>query len=779
MRLPLLLASAIALAACSAPQAPSEGIARAPDAPDQAHGLTGLHSPLPTRAPRAIAGLPDSGRLVAYSAATAIRHGAYTWHPAEISEAHALRAIVTGEMTMDAPDGTPIRLKYDHHIEHKDGNWTWIGRPEGGQPGMEAIITFGDKAVFGSVPYGYQRPLRIGSNHGRVWVMETDLKKLAALGPSAPRGHDFLVPQALRTASERAIAQAAAQPQSLTPSGAVPESATVDLVIGYTGGFAARLGGASQANTRLTNMVDIANQAFVNSQIVARVRLVGTVALNYPDSTNNDSTLRELTGCPDANCSSGDAPVPAALQPLRALRVSKHADLMSLVRNLDAGVQGGCGIAWLLGGGLSGIRHEDAYAGVSVVSDTSGIGSTPGSYCRDETLAHELGHNLGSQHDADTADSDNNGLTDNERGAFPYSLGYKTVPGAGNFFTIMAYDDGQYPVLVFSNPRINICGGYPCGVAEQADNARSIGQTVSTVAGFAPSIAAVRTRSDFDGDRDSDLVWHNNSSGANTIWRSANSSTTRAVTSVPNTAWRIAGSGDFNGDGTSDLIWRNASTGQNTVWYAGMSTSAANLGNAPSPWVIAGIGDFNGDGLDDLLWRNPTTGQNAIWRSGSIASPQAMATVGSPGWAIVGVGDFDGDQVDDVLWRNANNGVNSLWRSGNANTTLAITAVANTGWVVAGVGDFNGDGRADILWRNAGSGGNVIWRAANSGTTQSLPSTPAAWTIAGVADFNGDGDADIFWRNTSSYAATIWRSGDAATNTPVTTVANPQWVVRS
>ena len=51
--------------------------------------------------------------------------------PREVSEAHALRAVVDGGMVIDAPDGKPIRLRYERHVEHPDGNWTWIGRPIG------------------------------------------------------------------------------------------------------------------------------------------------------------------------------------------------------------------------------------------------------------------------------------------------------------------------------------------------------------------------------------------------------------------------------------------------------------------------------------------------------------------------------------------------------------------------------------------------------------------------------------------------------------------------
>jgi hypothetical protein len=60
---------------------------------------------------------------------------------------------------------------------------------------------------------------------------------------------------------------------------------------------------------------------------------------------------------------------------------------------------------------------------------------------------------------------------------------------------------------------------------------------------------------DFDGDGRSDLFWRNDSTGANTIWRSGNNATQTAVAGVANQAWQVVGIGDFDGDGRADLVW--------------------------------------------------------------------------------------------------------------------------------------------------------------------------------------------------------------------------------
>ena len=71
---------------------------------------------------------------------------------------------------------------------------------------------------------------------------------------------------------------------------------TVDVVVGYTNGYAARLGGQSQAQTRLDYLIALANNAYADSLVDGQLRLVRAVQVNYPDNTSNTSTLFQLTG---------------------------------------------------------------------------------------------------------------------------------------------------------------------------------------------------------------------------------------------------------------------------------------------------------------------------------------------------------------------------------------------------------------------------------------------------------------------------------------------------
>ncbi|WP_159017361.1 FG-GAP-like repeat-containing protein [Cognatiluteimonas profundi] len=726
-----------------------------------------------------------------------------------MSEDHALNAIGQGGMVIEAPNGRPIRLLFERQIEHADGNWTWVGRPVGAKPGVEALITFGERAVFGSIPNGSEPALQLTTEGGRTWMVETDARKLSSAAEQSDADAVGAPLSSIQAAAPNptmagAPVQSAARASSTQAATFAPSAklATIDLVLGYTTGFATRLGGQSQANTRLTYMVDVANQAYYNSNIGGQLRLVHTVQVDYPDATQNRQALFELSGVtctnaiasgqlylPDTGVNCTRVATPAALQPLLAARQQYGADLASLVRTYQVPENQSCGVAWLLGGGQTALDASSAEFGLSVVSDSSGTAfPDSGATCRDETLAHELGHNMGLAHDRqmaagnDDTNGDGNLLDPEEYGHFANSFGYSTGVGAGNFYTIMSVPaSGQTGYRLFSNPRITSCGGAACGVAGQADNAGSLGQTMPIVAAFRSAMTPSATwfRGDFNGDGKSDILWHNASTSANSIWRSASLSTVQAVATVTDRSWAIMGAADFDGDGKSDILWRNIASGANSIWKsANASTLQVLKPITDQAWAVAGAGDFNGDGKADILWRNAQTGANSIWRSADGNTPQSLTRIGDLSWTIAGVGDFDGDHKADILWRNTRTGANSIWKAGSSTNVQVLTAVTNQSWVIVGVGDFNGDGQADILWRNSSTGANSIWKSGNLATVQSVQSVPSqAWVVVGIGDFDGDGKSDILWRNSSTGANSIWKSGNLSTPQSVTTVSSQSWVV--
>lgn len=739
------------------------------DAPDGSIVPTGASLAVQRGSAASFASLPDRGELMAYGGARKSRQsGAYTYHPVAISEAHALNAIGRGELVVATPDGEPVRIKYERHEEQADGNWTWIGR---NADGSSAVLTFGEKAVFGMISRGDDY-YRVRTDRTGAWVVETDRSLLAANGGRREDGQDFLLPpeaSALTAAAARHLSKAG------PADGGAQTKATalVDILIGFSSGVASAYGSQAAATTFVTNLVAITNDAYARSGVTMRLRAVHAMQVNYADTSDNQDALQQLTGY-DADTQQPITPN-SAFNALRAARDEYGADLVAFVRRYREPEQDGCGIAWLLGMNQSGISaSDDAGFGYAVVSDgedrDEGDGNTY--FCSDYSLAHELGHLMGQAHDTDNAD---------DGGAHTYSYGYREASPTG-FHTIMAYPAGtaQVEIANFANPLVT-AWGRPTGIANEADNVLSMNQTMPIVSTFRDTVVPLeRVKNDFNGDGRSDVFW-NDSAGRSVIWLSANSATTQAVSNVGNSSWQPAGFGDFNGDGEFDVLWHRRLSGESVIWLSGDSSTPQAVTKLAQPGQlrVAGIGDFNGDGRDDILWHRESNGTSTIWLSGNSSTSRAVTTISLPGQLrIAGVGDFNGDGRDDILWHRASNGTSVIWLSGNSATPQAVATLGLPGQLqVAGVEDFNGDGRDDILWHRASNGTSVIWRSGNASTSTPVTTVglPGELLIASVADFNGDGRGDILWHRAANRSSVIWLSANSNTPQSVSTMAQAGW----
>ncbi|WP_189644814.1 reprolysin-like metallopeptidase [Luteimonas gilva] len=416
--------------------------------------------------------LPDRGELLAYAPDSAMRADRRAYE-VRLSEAHAFKAAREGgRIVVPGPDGGTMVFTYRRHIEHADGNWTWIGRDAGG---ADAVITFGEKAVFGTLRQSDGEILRLTTLAGRAWLMRGD--RIGAMGPRRNGRSDALTPQDEAAEAGRSQSESPGAHSAITMVAGDGPAATVDVLLGYTVGYARALGGESEAVTRLNNLIDVANQAYANSDVNAQLRLVGTVAVDYPDTTANADTLKRLTGSTER-----------AFAGLRAARESHAADLVALVRSFRAPQNEGCGAAWLIGGGGAGFDVSRAPYGYAVVGDGADIDETDdlSYFCREESLAHEFGHSMGQAHDRDDS---------RQAGVHAYAYGYRE-PSNNGFYTVMAYalpDGDQIAIPYFASPHATY-EDRPTGVMNEADNVRSMNQTI-------PIVAAFRT-GDLDGAAD-------------------------------------------------------------------------------------------------------------------------------------------------------------------------------------------------------------------------------------------------------------------------------------
>lgn len=716
------------------------------------------------KAHHSIANAPNRGALVNYQngGKPAKVEGAYTWYPIAISEEHAMQALLTGQMTVPSPDGSQVKLRYERHEEHPDGNWTWVGRVVGGDPNQEAILTFGEKAVYGSIPQANGPALSLETRQGVLYAVKTDPSKVRNPNTAAT---DIMVPPALalrESVSQAAGVQQGATMQSATMAGAPATAAnTIDVAVGYTAGFAASVGGQSAAVTRLTFLTQVGNQAFENSQVNGYLRLVRAIQVNYADNTKNSDALSELTG----NNGTANVPVPASLVPLRDARNEFGADVAVLVRRFQTPENDGCGVAWLNGADQTAINPAtDANYAFAVISDGSDQGTDGNNYvCAPETMVHEIGHIAGSAHDRDNSKKANGEL---QYGSFAYSFGMKTDSANGNFYTVMSYgSNNQIPYRTFSNPNITICGGRACGVANTTDNARSLNQTISIVSTFRATVvphdtptppALIDSKSvDVNGDVRSDLLWMLNDGSQFAYWTMDGGNKQGGVGYAMGTAWKLIASGDFYGDGGLDFVWSDYDNIQLWNNHAGGMTPYG-MRSYPRGYDIVAVGDVNGDGRADLVWRDEAKSQISIWlMNGTTIIGSASYVVGSS-WNILASGDLNGDNRLDLIWHDG--GVQfQAWLGIPSGFTGATMPAYPTGWSLFGIGDMDGDNRDDLFWRHAATGEVGIWRM-SGGTRLSGHGFQASssWKPVQVTDYTGDGRADIVWTNNT--AMQLWQS---------------------
>ena len=209
-----------------------------------------------------------------------------------------------------------------------------------------------------------------------------------------------------------------------------------DVAVFYTPEATAAAGGASEIQAIVQASIDVTNDAYANSQIVPRLRLVHSAETLQNETGDMASQLGALRD-------QGDG----LYDEVHSLRDQYAADMVALLCT-DGSF---CGIAYL----MTNLSNGFASNAFSV----SNLGCAVGN----RTFPHELGHNEGCAHDRNNAGS----------AVFPFSYGWRWFGNSGDQFrTVMAYSPGAR-VGHFSNPNVTF-DGVATGVANSEDNARSI-----------------------------------------------------------------------------------------------------------------------------------------------------------------------------------------------------------------------------------------------------------------------------------------------------------------
>jgi len=344
------------------------------------------------------------------------------------------------EISIKFPDIAEFSMQVEKKVTHSNGDITLISGDYTTENEMHVTVN-----KEGAVGYMRNKDGRFKLTYAdgafRVLLPEV-MKNL--LVPSNKL--DYIVPPSPKQIPNKLIDSKSTEGLN---SEAQNEAVIIDVMVVYTRQLSRRLG--SNLQTRINQLISVANSAFLESNTNTQLALVHTEETNY---TNNSRTLDAL------NDLAGGV---GALANIVDVRVDNRADLVILLRDFDRSVHTFCGFAFVLGfNGEIPIIQRDF--GFSVVQD----GASNGFFCLDSSLAHEIGHNLGSQHDR------NNSA---RGGILPFSHGHDI---SGSFFTVMSQDFNGTEVNRFSNPELN-CLGSPCGIPSNASNSANNALSIRTV----------------------------------------------------------------------------------------------------------------------------------------------------------------------------------------------------------------------------------------------------------------------------------------------------------
>ena len=413
------------------------------------------------------------------------RHRTMGLNPVALEAMKLARKESKQDVALDLFDAGTRTLELDEPEVHGNKAKVWRGRVRGDQDSDVTLAVRGKKMA-GTIVMG-QRLYKIEpteDNRHRLVEIDDDAMR--------PDHHPLVVPDDGTPADPPAPEPELQQPSTAAATTTVTTAAAttntiVDLLVVYTPTARAKQGGLAAMNALIAMGVDLANQAYRNSQIAMQLRLVRAAEVAYTETGNINTDLVRLRSKSDG-----------FMDQVHTLRNQYKADMVALI--VDNGGSY-CGIAYVMANGPRASFADWAFS----VTDRDCVSNN--------TLTHELGHNMGDAHDRASGGT----------GVYPYSYGYRDQ--IGKFRTIMAYPCPTVScprVKYFSNPKI-VINGRPAGIdhrvnpSNSADNARSMNEVRNVIAAWrtgtttsaapAPSgsrDARLDARDDLDDDADDD-----------------------------------------------------------------------------------------------------------------------------------------------------------------------------------------------------------------------------------------------------------------------------------
>lgn len=351
-------------------------------------------------------------------------------------------------LELPAPDGRLLVAELSVFEDRGDGDAMWAGRVVGSD--YESVVfTVANDHLAGrfGVPGGPKYRISARPNgQGRLEDMSTlERKPPAEYCPGGVVPDRPLPPVAIE-------AQRAGDPERVVQTSSHNH---LDILIVYSEAARARYEARDgSVDAPLQASIDYLNTVFRNGELDVVARMVHHE--QAPASLNTEGTGEAVLDRLQQN------------REVANLRAEHQADLVHLF--VTAEVTNVCGIAFLL-------RKRHTAASFSPIS----YGLTLMQGCGDETFAHEVGHNLGGNHDP--ANAGNNWENQDRRNNVviaPYAFGHTwfspSPPNPTHKDTIMSYGSGEV-VPWFSTLRVQprIDGHtVTLGIAGERENERAV-----------------------------------------------------------------------------------------------------------------------------------------------------------------------------------------------------------------------------------------------------------------------------------------------------------------
>jgi hypothetical protein len=364
--------------------------------------------------------------------------------PDRLAQAQRLDGIVRMDLFADV---AATFRRTDVSVED-DGVYTWEGIVDG-KAFHDALLVIKNGRITGRVQL-HNRLFRIDPVAGQVHrITELDAAKFPPEAHPRVRGN---------------LPQTGLQAPAEDPSVAAASTArtTIRVLVAYTNAAQLEAGSAANIVDEINQAVALANQAYRRGGIPIDLVLAGApVKVVYNEGADIVRNLNNLTDG-------------ASFLTVRNLRTARKADLVSLFRKTDPSF---CGVAWLPGGGAmpmpSAATKETGY---SVLAHTC---------VTNLSFHHELGHNMGLNHDRYVSPGAPNSS---------YNFGYVNFPQRVR--TVMAYND-RCVALGSSCTRVNwfssptrkaqpgdIAIGKASNTAGAADNTLRLKQTRTAISNY-------------------------------------------------------------------------------------------------------------------------------------------------------------------------------------------------------------------------------------------------------------------------------------------------------